>query len=201
MTELWSRAVDWVQMFWNRPYLGKGEGRYVHARVKPFLKREMSYRVAEVIVMAVGILAVCAVAVVILVVVTIDHAGGQTDQQLAELRFCESGGHQGYGTATGNGYYGAYQFLPSTWDSIASQSGRPDLVGVPPHLASPADQDAMARALYARSGAGQWPVCGRALAGAQPVQPAPTGELASPLEVPAPAPAPVAPSAPPRFTG
>lgn len=159
--DLWRRAVDRVAR-WN-----------------------MTRRVAEVVVMAAGILAVCAVAVVILVAVTIEGAGGQTDGQLAELRFCESGGHGEYVANTGNGYYGAYQFLPSTWDSIASQSGRPDLVGVAPHLASPADQDAMARALFARSGAGQWPVCGRALAGAQPVQPAPTGELAAPREVPA----------------
>lgn len=38
----------------------------------------------------------------------------------------------------GNGYYGAYQFAPSTWYSIASQSG------LDPNDHSPANQDAMA---------------------------------------------------------
>jgi uncharacterized protein YabE (DUF348 family) len=59
-------------------------------------------------------------------------------QILAALRQCETGGN--YQTNTGNGYYGAYQFMPSTWDRIASRY-RPSLVGVSPHQAKPADQD------------------------------------------------------------
>lgn len=66
---------------------------------------------------------------------------GSLDEWLTALRTCETGGN--YQTNTGNGYYGAYQFLPSTWDSIARLSGRDNLVGVMPHNAAPADQDAM----------------------------------------------------------
>lgn len=60
---------------------------------------------------------------------------------LLALRTCETGGN--YARNSGNGYYGAYQFLPSTWNSIASKTGRSELVGVLPSSASPADQDAM----------------------------------------------------------
>lgn len=60
---------------------------------------------------------------------------------LADLRGCESGGN--YKTNTGNGFYGAYQFMISTWNTIAAKVGRPDLIGVRPDLASPADQDFM----------------------------------------------------------
>jgi uncharacterized protein YabE (DUF348 family) len=59
---------------------------------------------------------------------------------LRTLRQCESGGN--YRTNTGNGFYGAYQFMISTWDRIAARV-RPDLVGVRPDLANPADQDYM----------------------------------------------------------
>ena len=73
---------------------------------------------------------------------------------LACVRQRESGGR--YNINTGNGYYGAYQFLPSTWNGIAKRAGRPDLVGVLPSNASPADQDAMAQALYAEQGRQPW---------------------------------------------
>lgn len=59
---------------------------------------------------------------------------------LYKLRQCESGGN--YRINTGNGFYGAYQFMISTWDRIA-QRVRPDLVGLRPDLAEPADQDFM----------------------------------------------------------
>lgn len=68
----------------------------------------------------------------------------------AAIRQCESGGN--YSTNTGNGFYGAYQFTQSTWSSLG-YSGRPD-------QAPPAVQDQAARQLAARSGFGQWPVCG-----------------------------------------
>jgi hypothetical protein len=73
---------------------------------------------------------------------------------LACVRQHESGGR--YNINTGNGYYGAYQFLPSTWNATAQRAGRPDLVGVLPSNASPADQDAMAQALYASNGRQPW---------------------------------------------
>lgn len=73
------------------------------------------------------------------------------------LRNCEAGGN--YAINTGNGYYGAYQFLPSTWNAVAQRAGRPDLVGVLPSNASPADQDAMAQHLQSTNGWGPWPGC------------------------------------------
>ncbi len=54
---------------------------------------------------------------------------------------CESGGN--YKINTGNGFYGAYQFMASTWQRIAPMAGRPDLANVMPHQADPADQDYM----------------------------------------------------------
>lgn len=60
---------------------------------------------------------------------------------LYELRKCESGGN--YKRNSGNGFFGAYQFMISTWNRVAPKLGRPDLVGVRPDLASPEDQDFM----------------------------------------------------------
>jgi hypothetical protein len=71
----------------------------------------------------------------------------------ARLRQCESGGR--YNINTGNGFYGAYQFLPSTWRGL----GYPGM----PHQAPPEVQDEAARKLQARSGWGQWPACTRKL--------------------------------------
>lgn len=61
---------------------------------------------------------------------------------LYDLRSCESGGNYQVVSRSGS-FHGAYQFMPSTWDRIASMVGRPDLVGVLPSQASPADQDFM----------------------------------------------------------
>lgn len=77
----------------------------------------------------------------VVVVGTKNNYSGSVNEWLAALRGCESGGN--YRTNTGNGFYGAYQFMPATWDSIASKIGRDDLVGVLPSNASPADQDMM----------------------------------------------------------
>ncbi len=79
----------------------------------------------------------------------------------AALRRCESGGDYGAVSSSGS-YRGAYQFSRSTWNSVASRS-YPHLVGVDPAAAAPADQDAMAMALYRSSGAGPWPHCGKHL--------------------------------------
>jgi Transglycosylase-like domain len=67
----------------------------------------------------------------------------------AELRECESGGD--YSADTGNGYYGAYQFSLSTWESLG-YSGLPS-------SAPPSVQDQAAQTLQAEYGWGQWPVC------------------------------------------
>lgn len=54
------------------------------------------------------------------------------------------------------GYYGAYQFSPTTWDTTSAHAGRLDLMGVLPSRASPYDQDEMAWALYQWQGKGPW---------------------------------------------
>lgn len=75
--------------------------------------------------------------------------GGSMADDLARLRQCESG--DDYQADTGNGYYGAYQFALSTWQSLG-YSGLPS-------QAAPATQDQAAMTLQQRSGWGQWPVC------------------------------------------
>ena len=75
---------------------------------------------------------------------------------LSCVRQRESGGNYGIYNSGGSGAAGAYQFMPGTWNGVASSSGRPDLVGVDPAQAAPADQDAMAQALYAQQGAAPW---------------------------------------------
>lgn len=64
---------------------------------------------------------------------------------LAKLRQCEAGGN--YQTNTGNGYYGAYQFSSSTWNSLGTGYPRAD-------LAPPAVQDAAIVKNTNRSSAG-----------------------------------------------
>lgn len=76
---------------------------------------------------------------------------------LKALRDCESTDR--YAIATGNGYYGAYQFDRTTWNGVAARH-MPWLVGVSPHTASPEDQDAMAWWLWQERGTAPWPVCG-----------------------------------------
>jgi hypothetical protein len=62
-----------------------------------------------------------------------------------------------YSAVSSNGYYyGAYQFLPTTWNSVASHAGRLDLVGVLPTHASEYDQDEMAWDLYTWQGNAPW---------------------------------------------
>lgn len=75
-----------------------------------------------------------------------------TPENLAALRFCESGDDY---TRTGGRYFGAYQFSPRTWSSLGYEGM--------PHEAEPEVQDEAAAALQARSGWGQWPACSRKL--------------------------------------
>lgn len=58
---------------------------------------------------------------------------GNLGSWLQKLRQCETGGN--YQTNTGNGYYGAYQFSTSTWNSLNTGYPRAD-------LAPPSVQDA-----------------------------------------------------------
>lgn len=88
--------------------------------------------------------------------------GGPSAAQWQALRSCESSGN--YQAISRNGlYFGAYQFYPGTWDNTARLAGRDDLVGVRPDHAAPADQDAMALALWQRRGTAPWPHCGHHL--------------------------------------
>jgi outer membrane biosynthesis protein TonB len=74
---------------------------------------------------------------------------------LACIRKRESGGN--YSVVSSNGlWFGAYQMTRQTWDSTAQRAGRPDLVGVPPNQASPADQDHLALVLYRWLGKSPW---------------------------------------------
>jgi hypothetical protein len=77
-------------------------------------------------------------------------AGSASAIDLSAVRSCESGGN--YSTNTGNGFYGAYQFTQSTWESVGGSGN--------PASASPAEQDARASALAAQSGSSPGPVCG-----------------------------------------
>ncbi len=82
-----------------------------------------------------------------------------TDDQLAALRQCESGGNYEAVDRSGS-FRGAYQFTRGTWNGVASRHFE-WLVGVDPAAADPAWQDVMARALWSERGRSPWPVCGR----------------------------------------
>jgi len=73
------------------------------------------------------------------VVGTKNNYSSSLNEWLTALRTCETNGS--YVKNTGNGFYGAYQFMISTWNSTASKIGRSDLVGVRPDMANSADQD------------------------------------------------------------
>ncbi|WP_456845930.1 ubiquitin-like domain-containing protein [Cellulomonas sp. P5_C6] len=82
-------------------------------------------------------------------------AGGSADSlNWAALARCESGGNPASVSGSGK-YYGLYQFSLGTWAAVGG-SGLPS-------QASPDEQTARAKMLYNRSGAGQWPVCGKNL--------------------------------------
>ncbi len=72
--------------------------------------------------------------------------------QLQAIAACESGGNPQAVDASGT-YYGKYQFSMETWAGVGGSGS--------PAAASEAEQDKRAAMLYARSGAGQWPVCGQ----------------------------------------
>jgi len=78
--------------------------------------------------------------------------GGDFAAALAKLRSCEGG----YSSINPAGpYYGAYQFDRQTWGTVADPGTFLN--------ASPAQQDAAARALYERRGWSPWPSCGAGL--------------------------------------
>ncbi len=83
------------------------------------------------------------------------RTGGDVEAFLECTRHIESTGNYN-AVSPGGTYRGAYQFDQRTWDSNAATSGRHDLVGIDPANASTADQDQMARDLYARRGNQPW---------------------------------------------
>jgi uncharacterized protein YabE (DUF348 family) len=82
-------------------------------------------------------------------------AGGSADSlNWAALARCESGGNPTIVSSNGL-YYGLYQFSVGTWRGVGG-------AGLPSQ-ASAEEQTSRAKMLYNRSGAGQWPVCGKNL--------------------------------------
>ena len=91
----------------------------------------------------------------------VEVPAGTTLQQWHALRECES--RQNYQALNPTGQYrGAYQFSVRTWDWVAGMH-YPELVGVDPAKASPADQDKMAYQLYEINGWNPWPTCKKRL--------------------------------------
>ncbi len=70
------------------------------------------------------------------------------------IRQRESGGN--YQTNTGNGYYGAWQMLPHTFNVAVTGAGWPQYANGRADLAPPAVQDSAAVWLQAHYGWGQW---------------------------------------------
>jgi hypothetical protein len=88
----------------------------------------------------------------------VPHAGvhpRHDEAFLACTRSRETGGR--YSAVNPSGpFYGAYQFLQTTWNITANHAGRLELVGVRPSVASEYDQDDMAWTLYTWQGNGPW---------------------------------------------
>jgi Transglycosylase-like domain len=80
------------------------------------------------------------------------YASVPVPPQLAAIAQCESGGDPTAVSSNGM-YHGKYQFSVATWAAVGG-SGLPS-------QAPEAEQDMRAALLYARSGPGQWPVCGQ----------------------------------------
>ncbi|CAB4594763.1 unannotated protein [freshwater metagenome] len=82
------------------------------------------------------------------------------EEFLACVRLRESRNNYASVDSTGT-FLGAYQIYQGGWDSVAGRISRLDLVGVPPNQASPADQDAVALAMYRFYGRAPWGgICG-----------------------------------------
>jgi hypothetical protein len=82
------------------------------------------------------------------------HQPSADNLNWAALADCESSGNP-RAIGGGGAYRGLYQFMMSTWHSVGG-------VGDPIN-ASAGEQTYRAQLLYRRSGAGQWPRCGRRL--------------------------------------
>jgi len=91
--------------------------------------------------------------------VTAPAPGSVSDPVLNPYLQCvvqeESGGN--YAAVSPDGLYmGGFQFSQATWNLAAPSAGLPGLVGVRPNVASKAEQDTVAVALYALDGQRPW---------------------------------------------
>lgn len=80
--------------------------------------------------------------------------GGADSLNWPALARCESGGNPRAVSSTGK-YRGLYQFSYATWNGVGGSGD--------PAAASASEQTYRAKLLYNRSGAGQWPHCGKYL--------------------------------------
>ena len=78
-------------------------------------------------------------------------AGAPGTPQLAAIAACESGGDP-RAVGGGGAFRGKYQFTYASWAAVGGHGD--------PASAPEAEQDRRAAMLMARSGAGNWPVCG-----------------------------------------
>jgi hypothetical protein len=67
----------------------------------------------------------------------------------------ESGGNY-QAVSPGGTYMGGFQFSQPTWNQAAGLANMPQLVGVPPNVATPSQQDDLAIALYDADGQQPW---------------------------------------------
>ncbi len=95
---------------------------------------------------------------------------------------CESGGN--WAINTGNGYYGGLQFSSSTWAAFGGHEYASNA-----HLATKAQQIAVAERTLDVQGPGAWPSCGKALDPAAPEAGAAPAAAPALLAAPAAAPA------------
>lgn len=100
------------------------------------------------------------------VVIGADYRGTYPNNAaiISALRQCET--HGNYQTNTGNGFYGAYQFMTGTWDRTAIRMGQSEWVGVLPSNAPAGVQDAFVLSNARASGGGFWsqhPGCSKKL--------------------------------------
>lgn len=83
-----------------------------------------------------------------------EDATSTTTRDWACIRDHESG--DDYSENTGNGYSGAYQFLPSTWNESVSGAGYSQYANGEAYEAPPSVQNAAALWLYNRQGWSPW---------------------------------------------
>ena len=94
---------------------------------------------------------------------------------------CESGGN--WAINTGNGYYGGLQFSSSTWAAFGGHEYASNA-----HLATKAQQIAVAERTLDVQGPGAWPTCGKALDPSAPTAGAAAAAAPAPVAAPAAAP-------------